>query len=102
MTDWLKICALDEIPRLGSRVVEGEHGRIAVFRTGDDEVFALEDRCPHRGGPLSQGIVCGKHVTCPMHGWNVALREGRALAPDVGETATFPARVEDGVVFIQI
>lgn len=102
MTDWLKICVLNEIPQLGSRVVESEHGRIAVFRTGEDEVFALEDRCPHRGGPLSQGIVCGKHVTCPMHGWNIALREGRALAPDVGETPAFPAKVEDGVVFIQI
>ncbi|MDP1926691.1 MAG: nitrite reductase small subunit NirD [Thiobacillus sp.] len=102
MTDWLKICPLDEIPQQGSRVVESKHGRIAVFRANDDEVFALEDRCPHKGGHLSQGIVCGKHVTCPMHGWNIALREGLALAPDVGETAAFPARVEDGVVFIQI
>jgi nitrite reductase (NADH) small subunit len=102
MTDWLKICVLDEIPPLGSRVVESTHGRIAVFRTNGDEVFALEDRCPHKGGHLSQGIVCGKHVTCPMHGWNIALQEGRALAPDEGGTSTFPTKVEAGVVFIQV
>ena len=102
MTDWLKICALDEIPQLGSRVVESTHGRIAVFRTDADEVFALGDRCPHKGGHLSQGIVCGKHVTCPMHGWNIALHEGRALAPDEGGTSTFLAKVEAGVVFIQV
>ena len=102
MNDWTKVCALEEIPRLGSRVLESAKGRIALFRTDTDAVFALADRCPHKGGHLSQGIVCGRHVTCPMHGWNIALQEGRALAPDVGETPTYPVRVEDGAVFVLI
>jgi nitrite reductase (NADH) small subunit len=102
MSNWTKICTLEDIPRQGSRVLESGKGRIALFRAHDDAVFALEDRCPHRGGPLSQGMVCGKHVTCPMHGWNIGLADGNAVAPDVGATSAFPTKVEDGVVFIQI
>jgi len=102
MKDWTQICALEDIPRQGARTVESAAGRIAVFRTGADEVFALRDRCPHKGGPLSQGMVCGSQVTCPLHGWTVALAEGRAVAPDVGETSTFPAKVEGGMVLVQI
>jgi len=102
MTDWTKICTLEDIPRQGSRVLESGKGRIALFRTHEDAVFALQDRCPHRGGQLAQGMVCGQHVTCPMHGWNIALTDGQAVVPDVGSTPTFATKVEDGVVFIQI
>jgi nitrite reductase (NADH) small subunit len=100
MTDWTKICALEDIPRQGSRVVESAQGRIAVFRTHDDAVFALADRCPHRDGPLSQGIVCGCKVTCPLHNWNIQLDDGHAVAPDVGQAATYPVKVEAGMVFV--
>lgn len=102
MENWLKVCALEEIPRLGTRKVESGDLRIALFRTGEDEIFALADRCPHKGGPLSQGIVCGKQVTCPLHSWKIEFADGRAVAPDVGETATYPIKVEGGVVFIRI
>ena len=69
MADWKRICRVDEIPVLGSRRVARDAApAIAVFRTADDRVFALLDRCPHKGGPLSQGIVHGRHVTCPLHG----------------------------------
>src|SRR5690606_27394384 len=69
-TAWVGICALEEIPRQGARVVATErYGEVAVFRTLDDTVFALEDRCPHKGGRLSQGIVHGHAVTCPLHSW---------------------------------
>lgn len=100
MNNWLKICTLAEIPRLGSRVVEAGAKRIALFRADNDEVFALEDKCPHKGGHLSQGMVCGKHVTCPLHGWNIALHEGKALPPDEGGVDTYPVKVEDGLVFL--
>ena len=70
MSPWIEICPLDDIPPLGSRVVRRADGDIAVFRTADDEVFALHDRCPHKHGPLSQGIVHGRQVTCPLHGWS--------------------------------
>lgn len=81
---WRDMGSIDEIPRLGARVIEVAGKRIALFRTSDDRVFALEDRCPHRGGPLSQGIVHGQRVTCPLHGWTVDLASGEAVAPDRG------------------
>jgi nitrite reductase (NADH) small subunit len=102
MTDWKKLCALDEIPRLGSRVVKSTQGDIAVFRTADDEVFALHDKCPHKGGALSQGIVAGKVVTCPMHSWKIQFENGEAVAPDKGCAKTFQAKVEGGVVWIAL
>jgi nitrite reductase (NADH) small subunit len=98
MSDWKKLCPLDEIPRLGSRVLASEHGDIAIFRLADDEVFAVHDKCPHKGGPLSQGIVAGKIVTCPLHGWKIDLETGEASAPDVGCTPPFSVkRVGDDV-----
>lgn len=102
MTDWKKLCALDEIPRLGSRVVKSPKGDIAVFRTAGDEVFALHDKCPHKGGALSQGIVAGKVVTCPMHAWKIRLESGEAVAPDVGCAQSFAVRLEAGTVWIAL
>ena len=100
MTGWIEIGRLDEIPRLGARVVRLWGVSYAVFRTGTDEVFALEDRCPHRGGPLSQGIVHGCRVTCPLHNMVIELKTGRAVAPDSGEARTIPVRVDAGRVFV--
>ena len=98
-----KICTLQEIPKLGARVVQSsEHGDIAVFRSADDEVFALLDKCPHKNGPLSQGIVHGKRVTCPLHNWNIELADGYAVAPDQGCTKSFPVRVEKGDVLLGV
>ena len=102
MSDWHDIGTVEDIPRLGARVVQSAQGNIAVFRTADDEVFALRDRCPHKGGPLSQGIVHGKRVTCPLHGWTLELGSGEAVAPDVGCAASFPVRVENGRVLLQV
>jgi len=100
--NWTKICALEDIPRLGARVVHSGHGDIAVFRNAEDEVFALRDKCPHKGGPLSQGIVYGKHVACPLHGWQIGLADGQAVAPDVGCAASFPVKVEEGQIYLQL
>lgn len=100
MTQWLEVCDLTDIPQLGARVVKHGDLAIAVFRNADDEVFALEDRCPHKGGQLSQGIVHGRKVTCPMHGWNVELVSGCAVAPDVGCAREFPVKLEAGRVWL--
>lgn len=102
MTEWIEICALEEIPAQGTRVLESGKGRVGLFRTDADEVFALADRCPHKGGHLSQGMVCGQRVTCPMHGWSIGLQDGTAAAPDVGKTDTYPVKIEGGMVFVQI
>lgn len=102
MSGWLRVCALADIPPLGARVVKhAARGDIALFRNAKDEVFALRDACPHRGGPLSQGIVFGRRVACPLHGMTIGLDDGRAQAPDEGCAQTFPVRVEpDGSVWL--
>ena len=101
MTEWTRICTLEDIPVLGSRRVERSTGLdVAVFRNSQDEVFALLDRCPHKGGPLSQGIVFGTSVACPLHNWTIGLCDGQAQAPDEGCTPKFAVKVEDGQVFL--
>ncbi len=99
---WVRACALEDIPRLGARVVHSAAGRIAIFRTAEDEVFALADRCPHKGGPLSQGIVFGRSVACPLHGWNIQLDSGCAAAPDEGCAKRYAVRLEEGAVLLAL
>ncbi len=100
MTDWIEVCGLQEIPQLGARVVRIDNEDIAVFRNSQDEVFALRDRCPHKEGPLSQGIVHGSRVTCPLHNLVMDLTNGKADAPDEGCTDVYRVRVEEGCVSI--
>ena len=97
---WLDIAALDDIPQRGARVVKTAHGCVAVFRTNDDQVFAIDDRCPHKGGPLSEGIVHGNAVTCPLHNWVFSLETGQAQGADEGSVATYPARIEGGRILL--
>jgi nitrite reductase [NAD(P)H], small subunit len=92
--EWLDIGGLDDIPCRGARVVKTVRGDIAIFRTADDKVFALDDRCPHKGGPLSQGIVQGHAVTCPMHNWVISLETGEAQAPDQGCARTIAVKLQ--------
>jgi len=99
------VCPLDDVPRLGARVIERpleKGGNVAVFRTADDRVFALADRCPHKGGPLSQGIVHGDRVACPLHNWNIRLDTGAAVEPDEGCAARYPARVVYGLIEVAL
>lgn len=97
---WKNIGPLDDIPVQGARrLCFGYDGRpIAVFRTLEDGVFALIDECPHRQGPLSEGIICGDTVTCPLHNWAIGLKDGRALAPDEGKTVSLPVRIVAGEI----
>ena len=98
--DWIEVGQVDDIPKLGARVVKTDQGNIGIFRTADDEIFALRDECPHKGGPLSQGIVHGKKVTCPLHNWKIDLASGEALGPDEGCTNTYAVKVEGGIVYL--
>jgi nitrite reductase (NADH) small subunit len=98
---WRAICRVDDIPPLGARRVVREQGiAVAVFRSASDQVFALLDRCPHKGGPLSQGIVFGESVACPLHNWTIALADGQAKAPDIGCTVPFACKVEGDTVYL--
>ena len=102
MAEWMRVCALDEIPVLGARVFRKGPENISLFRNDADEVFALHDKCPHKGGPLSQGIVHGRSVTCPLHNWKIDLANGEAVAPDAGCTRAFPVKVVDGAVLLAL
>jgi nitrite reductase (NADH) small subunit len=101
MSDWKPVCLVSDIPRLGARRVQRAQGlAVALFRTADDQVFALLDRCPHKGGPLSQGIVFGTSVACPLHNWSIALADGQAAAPDHGCTPAFACKLDAGQVLL--
>ncbi|SMF36334.1 assimilatory nitrite reductase (NAD(P)H) small subunit [Tistlia consotensis] len=99
---WIDVGALEAIPRQGARVVATPRGDVAVFRTHDDGLFALDDRCPHRGGPLSQGIVHGHAVTCPLHNWVIELASGAARRPDEGCSHRHAVRLERGRVLLAL
>jgi nitrite reductase (NADH) small subunit len=99
---WTEIGQLADIPSKGSRVLETPDGDVAIFRTAGDEVFALYDQCPHKKGPLSQGIVYDKRVACPLHNWVIDMESGEATGPDEGCTRTFETKVENGVVYISL
>lgn len=101
MNHWTPICAIEDIPVLGARRVQRARGAaVAIFRTADDAIYALLDRCPHKGGPLSQGIVFGDRVACPLHNWTIGLGDGVAALPDEGCTPRFAVHLIDGQVFL--
>ena len=102
MSEWIKVTEFNAIPKLGSRVVEVGDKAIAVFRTAKDEIFALRDSCPHKQGPLSQGIVHGTSVTCPLHNWKIDLQSGEALGPDSGCTGVYETRVKEEIVYLKL
>ncbi|TEA76972.1 nitrite reductase small subunit NirD [Allopusillimonas ginsengisoli] len=100
---WTAICHIDDIPPLGARIVRPEGlDAIAVFRASDGHVFAVFNRCPHKGGPLSDGLVHGHTVTCPLHNWNINLENGEACAPDTGCVRTIDVRLHDGRVYLAL
>lgn len=99
-SDWIDVGALSDIAPRGARVVKTPMGCVAVFRTGADEVFAIDNACPHKKGPLVEGIVHGSKVTCPLHNWVISLETGEVEGPDEGRVDTWRARVEDGRILI--
>jgi len=100
MTNWIEIGRVTDIPQRGARCVNTPTGKIAVFRTAEDRIYALENRCPHKGGPLAEGIVHGASVTCPLHNWVFDLASGEALGADDGQVKTYPVDVVDGRIFM--
>ena len=97
-SNWIDIGDISDIPLRGARCVKTPMGKIAVFRTAENQVFAIEDHCPHKGGPLSQGIVHGHAVACPLHNWSIDLASGEPMGADRGKgcTPVVPLEVRDG------
>ncbi|MDH5471945.1 MAG: nitrite reductase small subunit NirD [Gammaproteobacteria bacterium] len=102
MSNWIEVGKIEDIPPLGARVVKNGNVDIAVFRNNKNEVFAVNDECPHRKGQLSQGIVHDKSVTCPLHNWKIDLTTGEAMGPDEGCTGHYQVKVEQGVIFLEL
>jgi len=106
MTDstnnWIEVCALDAIPPSQARTVKAGENIIAVFRLTDDRVKAVENRCPHKQGPLAEGIISGDDILCPLHNWRIHLEDGQVAAPDEGCVKTYPVKVENGQVFLSL
>jgi nitrite reductase (NADH) small subunit len=100
-TGWLRVCGVEEIAPRGVRVVQSGEVNVAVFRAGDGFLYAIEDRCPHRGARLSRGLVYDDKVACSDHGWSVCLADGKVEAPECGQVRTFPVKIEDGAVFVR-
>jgi nitrite reductase [NAD(P)H] small subunit len=98
--NWIDIAALDDIPQRGARVVKTRQGCVAIFRTIDDRVYAIDDTCPHKNGPLSEGIVHGASVTCPLHNWVFSLETGMAQGADQGQVNTYEIRVDGGRILL--
>lgn len=100
---WTAICHIEEIPSLGARIVKRPAAAdVAVFKASDNHVFAVIDRCPHQGGPLSSGLVHGHAVTCPLHSWTIDLESGHAQAPDAGCARKIPVKVEKDIVYLNL
>jgi nitrite reductase (NADH) small subunit len=102
MSEWIEVVELEKIPVLGSRVVKTKEDDIALFRGKADKVYAIRDACPHMQGPLSQGIMHGTSVTCPLHNWKIDLTNGQALGPDEGCANVFPVKQEAGKVYLKL
>ncbi len=100
MSNFIDIGLVKDIPQQGARLVKTGHGCVAIFRTAEDKIFAIDDKCPHKGGPLSNGIQHGESITCPLHNWVFDLNTGVAQGVDEGEVRTYEVKVEDGHILI--
>ncbi len=99
---WQPVCQIEEVPRLGGRTIRAGQMEVAVFRLSDGRIRAVDNRCPHKQGPLAEGIVSGDTIICPLHARKINLETGEVLKPDSGCVKTYPAKVEDGQVFLSL
>ncbi|MFC4767469.1 nitrite reductase small subunit NirD [Effusibacillus consociatus] len=98
----VEVATLEELPVQTGRVVKLNGREIAVFRLSSGEVRAVENRCPHKGGPLAEGIVSGEYVFCPLHDWKIDLKDGQVQAPDTGCVTTYKVDVIGNKVYISM
>ena len=101
-SSWQEVAALADIPPLGGRVLMLAGREVALLRNEDGEIFALDNRCPHKGGPLAEGTVTGRTVHCPLHGWRIDLTCGQARDPDCGSVRTWDVRIEGDRVLLRL
>jgi nitrite reductase (NADH) small subunit len=100
-TEWHVVCSVDEVPKMGGRLVRAGTTQIALFRLSNGNIRAINNRCPHKQGPLAEGIISNDIIICPLHARKIDLESGKVLPPDTGCTTTYPSKIEDGKVFVQ-
>lgn len=101
-SQWVDVCALEDIPVRGARRLSWKQQELGVFRTSAHEVYVIDNKCPHKQGPLTEGIVHDTGVTCPLHNFVIDLPSGRARGADEGCVKTFPVEVRDGRVIVDV
>ena len=101
--NWVRVAPCDQIPPRQGRSVSIGDRELAIFNLGD-RFFATDNRCPHKGGPLCDGIVTGVSAVCPLHAWKINLADGRVERPQGAEhcVATYPVRVDEGVIVVSV
>jgi nitrite reductase (NADH) small subunit len=101
--EWVRVARCEELPEREGRVVSLGGREIALFNLGD-RVLAMDNRCPHQQGPLCDGIVTGRAVVCPLHGWKVSLEDGGVQRPsgEAQRVRTYPTSITDGIVAVQL
>jgi len=99
---WHMACPVDELPHMGGRLVRAGETQIALFRLRNGKVRAIDNRCPHKQGPLAEGIISNDSIICPLHARKIDLKSGKVLPPDTGCVRTFPTKIENGRVLIQL
>ena len=102
MAKWYKITEIENIPAMGSRKVEIGEIEIAIFKTRDGSIFAINNICPHKKGKLSEGLVHEHIVTCPLHNWNIDLKSGEALGNDHGCTNIYETKIVENIIYLGI
>lgn len=101
MDTWYKITSINEIPKMGSRVVQINETEIAIFKTNKNEIFALNNQCPHQQGKLSEGLIHGDVVTCPLHNTDISLENGKALGENYGCTNKYETKIDNDFVYLK-
>ena len=101
MPEFVTVASVDQVPDGQARVFQVAGREIAIFHAGGG-FFALNNVCPHRGGPLGEGIVCGMEVTCPWHAWSFDLRTGEYTFDPELTVETFPVRIEEGQIQVAV
>jgi nitrite reductase (NADH) small subunit len=102
LVDAQKLCGIHDIPQLGAKRFDTAWGPVAVIRAFNGEVYAIHDSCPHKQGPLSEGMVHGSQITCPLHNWTIDLATGEATGADEGQVRCFNTTIDNDDVWISL
>ncbi|MFW7381538.1 MAG: nitrite reductase small subunit NirD [Oligoflexus sp.] len=100
--NWYLIGTIHDIPRQGAQLLQFGDRQLGIFRTYQDEFYAINAQCPHAGGPLTEGLIHGHYVSCPLHDWTINLKTGICQAPDEGQVSCYPLLIDGEDIWIAL